>query len=124
MKDIAIKELRRKLEVAQKEKDRIQLTVEKLENASKSLNKLIDSQIVDNCNKGLGYNAVPPPHTDFFMPPKPDLSYIDLEEFTSEHVVETLNAKTSEEVPKVVKKDNGAPIIKDWKSYDKDECVP
>nr|GEU97494.1 putative ribonuclease H-like domain-containing protein [Tanacetum cinerariifolium] len=41
MKDIAIKELRRKLEVAQKEKDGIQLTVEKLENASKSLNKLI-----------------------------------------------------------------------------------
>nr|GEX00338.1 retrotransposon Orf1 [Tanacetum cinerariifolium] len=35
MKDIAIKELRRKLEVAQKEKDGIQLTVDKLRNASK-----------------------------------------------------------------------------------------
>nr|GEW45570.1 hypothetical protein [Tanacetum cinerariifolium] len=49
MKDIAIKELRRKLEIAQKEKDSIQLTVDKLENASKSLNKLIDCQIVENC---------------------------------------------------------------------------
>nr|GEZ43468.1 ribonuclease H-like domain-containing protein [Tanacetum cinerariifolium] len=51
MKDIAIKELRRKLEVAQKEKDGIQLTVEKLENASKSLNKLIDCQIVTTARK-------------------------------------------------------------------------
>nr|GEU53256.1 copia protein [Tanacetum cinerariifolium] len=99
-------------------------TVEKLENASKSLNKLIDSQIVDNYKKGLGYNAVPPPHTCLFMPPKPDLSYIDLEEFTSELAVETLNTKTSEEVPKVLKKDNGAPIIKDWKSDDEDKSVP
>nr|GEX96038.1 hypothetical protein [Tanacetum cinerariifolium] len=59
-----------------------------------------------------------------FMPPKPDFSYIGLEEFTSEPVVETLNAKTSKEVPKVVKKDNGAPLIKDWKSDDEDESVP
>nr|GEV75304.1 ribonuclease H-like domain-containing protein [Tanacetum cinerariifolium] len=60
----------------------------------------------------------------FFMPPTPDLSYIGLEEFTSEPAVETLNAKTSEEVPKVVKKDNDSPIIKDWKSDDVDESVP
>nr|GEX66746.1 retrovirus-related Pol polyprotein from transposon TNT 1-94 [Tanacetum cinerariifolium] len=35
-----------------------------------------------------------------FVPPKPDLSYIGLKEFTSEPAVETLNAKTSEDVPK------------------------
>nr|GFA93130.1 hypothetical protein [Tanacetum cinerariifolium] len=93
--EITIKDLRKKLETIEREKDGIQLTVEKLENASKSLNKLIDSQIMDNCKKGLGYNAVPPPHTDLLMPPKPDLSYIGLEEFTSEPVVKTLNAKTS-----------------------------
>nr|GEU41794.1 retrovirus-related Pol polyprotein from transposon TNT 1-94 [Tanacetum cinerariifolium] len=73
--------------------------------------------------KGLGYNAVPPPHTGLSIPPKPNLSYIGLEEFTSEPVVKTLSAKTNEEVPKVVKKDNGAPIIKDWKSDDEDESV-
>nr|GEU61462.1 hypothetical protein [Tanacetum cinerariifolium] len=60
----------------------------------------------------------------FFMPPKHDLSYIGLEEFTSEPAIEILNAKTSEEVPKVVKKDNGARIIKDWKSDNEDESVP
>nr|GEX83061.1 DNA-directed DNA polymerase [Tanacetum cinerariifolium] len=81
--NIAIKELRRKLEVSLKEKDGIQLNVKKLKNASKSLNKLIDSQIMNNCKKDLGYNVVPPPHIGLFMPPKPDLSYIGLEEFTS-----------------------------------------
>nr|GEX60092.1 hypothetical protein [Tanacetum cinerariifolium] len=91
---------------------------------SGSLNKLIDSQIVGNCKKGLGYNAVLHPHTGMFIPPKPDLSYISLEEFTSEPTIETLNAKTSEQLPEVVKKDNGAPIIKDWQSDDKDEIVP
>nr|GEX99980.1 ribonuclease H-like domain-containing protein [Tanacetum cinerariifolium] len=44
-------------------------------------------------------------------------------EFTSEPAVETLNAK-SEDIPKVVKKDNYAPIIEDWKSDDEDESVP
>nr|GEV84975.1 retrovirus-related Pol polyprotein from transposon TNT 1-94 [Tanacetum cinerariifolium] len=92
--------LSKKLEIVQREKDGIQLTVEELENASKSLNKLIDSQIMKNCKKGLGYNAILPPHIGLFMPPKPDLSYISLEEFTSKPAFETLNAKTSEEVPK------------------------
>nr|GFB21551.1 copia protein [Tanacetum cinerariifolium] len=55
------------------------------------------------------------------MPPNPDLSYIGLEEFTSEPAVEILNAKTCKDVPKVVKNDNGAPIIKDWKSDSEDE---
>nr|GEW11117.1 putative ribonuclease H-like domain-containing protein [Tanacetum cinerariifolium] len=120
---VLILRAKKKLETVQKEKDGIQLTIEKLKNTSKSLNKLIDSQIMDNCKKGLGYNAVPPPHTGFFMPPKPDLSYIGLEEFTSEPAVKTFNAKTSEDVPKVVKNDNGASIIEDWKSDDEDESV-
>ncbi|GJW81588.1 hypothetical protein Tco_0145563 [Tanacetum coccineum] len=71
--------LRRKLELAQKQKDEIQLTVEKFENSSKNLNKLLDCQIVDKRKIGLGYNAIPPPYTGNFMPPKHDLS--GLEEF-------------------------------------------
>nr|GEY39936.1 hypothetical protein [Tanacetum cinerariifolium] len=42
-------------------------------------------------------------------------------ELTSKLAVETLNAKTSEDVLKVVKNDNGALIIEDWKSNDEDE---
>ncbi|GKA22759.1 hypothetical protein Tco_0708721 [Tanacetum coccineum] len=101
---------------------------DKLENASKSLNKIIECQIVDNCKKGLGYNAVPPPYTGNFMPPKPDLSFTGLEEFTSEPVVikpvvQNNEAKTSEAKPKVVRKNNDAPIIEDWVSDSEEDDV-
>ncbi|GKD43545.1 putative ribonuclease H-like domain-containing protein [Tanacetum coccineum] len=100
-----------------------------LMNASKSLDKLIDSQIVDNCKKGLDYNAVPPPYTGNFMPPTPDLSFTGLEEFTSEPVVikpivENSEAMASEAKPKAVRKNNDAPIIKDWVSDSEEEDVP
>nr|GEV89833.1 retrovirus-related Pol polyprotein from transposon TNT 1-94 [Tanacetum cinerariifolium] len=58
------------------------------------------------------------------MPPEPNLSYTGLEEFTSEPAIETHNAKTSKDVSKVVKNDNGAPIIEDWKLDDEDKSVP
>nr|GEV14390.1 ribonuclease H-like domain-containing protein [Tanacetum cinerariifolium] len=51
MKEISIRERRKQLEKPQKEKDGTQLKVDKFENASKSLNKLIHCQIVDNCKK-------------------------------------------------------------------------
>ncbi|GJV46756.1 hypothetical protein Tco_1436968 [Tanacetum coccineum] len=51
--EITIGELRKKLEIVQKEKDGIQFNVDKFENASKSLNKIIECQIVDNCKKGV-----------------------------------------------------------------------
>ncbi|GJX45036.1 ribonuclease H-like domain-containing protein [Tanacetum coccineum] len=52
------------------------------------------------------------------MPPKLDLSFSGLEEFTSELIVikpilEKSKAKASEAKPKAVKKNNGAPIIED-----------
>nr|GEW79961.1 hypothetical protein [Tanacetum cinerariifolium] len=122
----AIKELRRKLEVAQKEKDGIQLTVEKLENASKSVNKLIDCQIVDNCKKVLGYesyNADPPPYTGNFMPLKPDLSFTGLNEFAVKPVDENVKAKFSNEESKAVRKNSDALIIEEWVSDDKEENV-
>ncbi|GJW72624.1 hypothetical protein Tco_0129541 [Tanacetum coccineum] len=131
LKEVAITELRRKLELAQKQKDEIQPIVEKLENLSKSLSKLIDCQIVNKCKTGLGYNAVPPPYTGNFMPLKPNLAFSGLEEFMNEpivsehivkkHVVETSEAKASADKPKVVRKNNGAPIIEDWVSDSKEE---
>ncbi|GJT24810.1 ribonuclease H-like domain-containing protein [Tanacetum coccineum] len=109
-KDIAIRELRRKLEIAQKEKDSIQFNVDKFENASKSLDKLIECQIIDNCKKGLGYNAVSPLYTGNFMPPTPDLSFTSLDEFVNKPVVE--NRKSDEEVSKGIRSLNDSPIIK------------
>ncbi|GKA40738.1 ribonuclease H-like domain-containing protein [Tanacetum coccineum] len=91
--EITIRELRKNLDTVQKEKDGIQLNVDKFEHASKSLNKLIECQIVDNCKKGLGYenyNAVPP-----------DLSFIGLDEFVNKPVVENCKAMSSEDEPKM-----------------------
>ncbi|GJY34587.1 putative ribonuclease H-like domain-containing protein, partial [Tanacetum coccineum] len=54
---------------------------------------------------------VPPPYTGNFMPPKPDLSFSGLEEFTSEpivikHVAENSEAKASKAKPKAFGKNN------------------
>ncbi|GJS96200.1 reverse transcriptase domain-containing protein [Tanacetum coccineum] len=91
----------------------------------RELRKKLKSQIVDKCKKGLGYksyNAVPPPHIGMFMPPKPDLSFIGLEEFSDEPVVEN-KAKVSEEKPNDVRKNNGSQTIEDWESDDEEESV-
>ncbi|GKA09820.1 hypothetical protein Tco_0689253 [Tanacetum coccineum] len=134
LREVAITKLRIKLELAKKQKDEIQLTIENFENSSKNLNKLLDCQIVDKCKAGLGYNVVPPLYTGNIMPPKHDLSFSGLEEFVNEpitseptvkkHVVETSEAKDSADKPKVVKKNNGAPIIQDWVSDSEEEDVP
>ncbi|GJW05152.1 retrovirus-related pol polyprotein from transposon TNT 1-94 [Tanacetum coccineum] len=124
--EITIRELRKKLEIVQKEKDGIQLNVDKFEHASKSLNKLIECQIVDNCKKGLGYenyNAVSPPYTGNFMPPTPDLSFTGLDKFVNEPVVKNYKAMSSEEEPKVVRKYDAALSIKEWVSDDEEEDV-
>ncbi|GKE39189.1 hypothetical protein Tco_1462594 [Tanacetum coccineum] len=119
--EITIGELRKKLEKIQKEKGSIQFNVDKFENASKSLDKLIENQIIDNYKKGLGYNVVLPPYTGNFMPPKPNLSFIGLDEFVNKPVVE--NRKSDEEVSKVVKKSDDSPIIEDWVSNNEEEDV-
>ncbi|GKE45558.1 ribonuclease H-like domain-containing protein, partial [Tanacetum coccineum] len=83
---------------------------------------------------GSGYNVVPPPYTENFMPPKPDLSFSGLKEFVNEPivsestvkkpVVKTSEAKASKEKTKAVRKNNGAPIIEDWVSDSEEENVP
>ncbi|GKE20310.1 hypothetical protein Tco_1431822, partial [Tanacetum coccineum] len=118
-----------KLKLAQKQKDEIQLRVDQFEYSSKNLSKLIDYQIVDKCKTSLGYNVVPPPYTGNFMLPKPDLSFSGLEKFTSEpivikHVAENSKAKASKAKPKEVRNNNGAPIIEEWVSDNKEDDVP
>nr|GEU71740.1 hypothetical protein [Tanacetum cinerariifolium] len=132
LRKVAITELKRKLELTQKQKDEIQLTVENFENSSKCLSKLIDRHIVDKCKTGLGYTFVPPCYAGNFMPLKPDLSFTGLADFINEpivsepivknHVVETSEAKASADKLKVVRKNFGFPLIKDWISDSKDKA--
>ncbi|GKC07508.1 putative ribonuclease H-like domain-containing protein [Tanacetum coccineum] len=124
--EITIRELRKKLEIVQNKKDGIQLNEDKFEHASKSLNKLIECQIVDICKKGLGYenyNAVPPLYTGNFMPPTPDLYFTGLDEFVSKPVVENCKAMSSEEEHKVVRKYDDAPSIEECVLDDEEEDV-
>ncbi|GJX23369.1 hypothetical protein Tco_0227814 [Tanacetum coccineum] len=85
-------------------------------------------QIPTNIATGLGYNADPPPYTRNFMPPKSDLVYpslddfVDVNESVSESVVENPTVETNE--PKNARKENKAPIIKDWASDNDEENVP
>nr|GEV44637.1 putative ribonuclease H-like domain-containing protein [Tanacetum cinerariifolium] len=130
LREVAITELRRKLELAQKQKDEIQLTVENFENSSKSLNKLLDCQIIDKCKISVGYIVVPPPHTGKILPLKPDL--LGLEEFENEPIVteltvkkptvKTSEAKASVDKLKVVRKNFGPLLIEDWISDSEDEA--
>ncbi|GJS18324.1 retrotransposon ORF1 [Tanacetum coccineum] len=99
------------------EKESFQLKIENFEKASKSLDKILESQIPENNKKGLGYesyNAVPPPPTGLFAPPKIDLSNSGLEEF-KEPKFEGYGPKASNNVS------TGAPIIEDWESDSDDE---
>nr|GEV94586.1 hypothetical protein [Tanacetum cinerariifolium] len=61
--------------------------------------------------------------TGNFMPPTPDLSFTGLDEFVNKPVVENCKAKSSEEEPKVVRKNDDAPIIKEWVSNNEEEDV-
>ncbi|GJY62704.1 ribonuclease H-like domain-containing protein [Tanacetum coccineum] len=134
--------LRKKFEKAEKERDDLKLTLEKFENSSKNLSKLLDSQVSDKFKTGVGYDsqvfdsqvndkyktgegyhAVPPPYTGNFMPPKPDLVLADKDEYvfsesvTSVPAVATSEVKTSESKPKSVSE----PLIEDWISDSENE---
>nr|GEV54837.1 hypothetical protein [Tanacetum cinerariifolium] len=123
LRDNALTELRKKLEKAEKERDEIKITLEKFENSSKTLNKILDSQVNDKYKTNVGYHTVPPPYTRNFMTPKPDLILADMDEYvisesvTSVYVVVTNEAKTCESKPKSVSK----LLIKDWVSDSEDE---
>ncbi|GKB25119.1 ribonuclease H-like domain-containing protein, partial [Tanacetum coccineum] len=124
LRDLDITELKMKLELAIKEKGEVQLTVQKFENSSKSISRLLDKHIMDKCKTGLGYNAVPPPYTGNFMPHKHDLIYLSLDDFVdvNKSVVEKPTVETNE--PKTARKEDGALIIKDWVSESGEEDVP
>nr|GEV31834.1 retrovirus-related Pol polyprotein from transposon TNT 1-94 [Tanacetum cinerariifolium] len=71
------------------------------------------------------YNAVSPPYTRNFMPPKPDIvdpsldDFVDVNESTSESIVEKPTVESNE--PKTASNEIGALIIEDWVSESKEE---
>ncbi|GJS49961.1 putative ribonuclease H-like domain-containing protein [Tanacetum coccineum] len=122
-----INALKIQIERLKKEKESNQIKIDNFENASKSLDKLIGSQISDNNRNGVGYNAVAPPPTGLFAPPTIDLSNSGLEEFKQpefEGYGVKVKKNVSENSSNDIKKTSGAPIIEDWVSdSDEDETM-
>ncbi|GJS92278.1 hypothetical protein Tco_0774914 [Tanacetum coccineum] len=127
-KDSEINALNIQIEKLKKEKESNQIKIDNFENASKSLDKLIGSQISDNSRKGVGfvsYNAIAPPPTGLFAPPTIDLSNSGLEEFQQpefEGYGLKVNKSVCENSSNEIKKTFDAPIIEEWVSdCDEDE---
>ncbi|GJZ40138.1 ribonuclease H-like domain-containing protein [Tanacetum coccineum] len=80
-KDSEIIALKSETEKLKNEKECNQIKIDKFENASKCIDKLIRRQISDSSRKGVRCNAVPPLPTGLFAPPTIDLSNSGLEEF-------------------------------------------
>ncbi|GKB10892.1 putative ribonuclease H-like domain-containing protein [Tanacetum coccineum] len=127
VKDISIKDLKNQLEEALKEKDDLKLKLEKFEESSKNLTKLINSQISAKDKVGLGYdsqmNKSEVVHSvfnnresDVDNSPVNDRFKIDDSVYkTKVSETETSISKTSKDIvekPKTVRP--SAPIIEDW----------
>ncbi|GKC79248.1 hypothetical protein Tco_1130022, partial [Tanacetum coccineum] len=57
LRDTTLVKNKKKLKKAEKERDELKLTLEKFQNSSKSLNNLLESQVIDKFKTRLGYNA-------------------------------------------------------------------
>ncbi|GJR89863.1 ribonuclease H-like domain-containing protein [Tanacetum coccineum] len=57
LRDNALDVYKLNLEKAEAERDQLKQTLEKFQNSSKSLNEILECQVIDKFKKGLGYNA-------------------------------------------------------------------
>nr|GEX72582.1 hypothetical protein [Tanacetum cinerariifolium] len=84
---------------------------------------LSTSSLSDRMQPSGGYNAVPPPITGNFMPPKPDLVFhtasIAIETDHSAFTVQLSTAKPTQDLSHINRP--SAPIIEDWVSDSDDE---
>ncbi|GJX41404.1 putative ribonuclease H-like domain-containing protein [Tanacetum coccineum] len=99
-------------EKVKQEKEGIEFKIEKFDNSSKDLDKLLGSQITNKSKKGLGYSAFPPPHPlTYNRPKKLDLSYSSLDEF-KEPEFKAYGSEVSEQESNVINCDHHQRRIK------------
>nr|GEV63007.1 hypothetical protein [Tanacetum cinerariifolium] len=131
--------LKQKLNQAEKERDDLKLKFDKFQTSSQSLTELLASQKHDKQGLGYsssendfeilspicpfdrlqpsgGYNAVPPPITGNFMPPKPDLVFhtapIVVEIVHSAFTVKLSSSEPTQDLSHTNRP--SAPIIEEW----------
>nr|GEY95801.1 hypothetical protein [Tanacetum cinerariifolium] len=113
LRDTALATLRQKLETTEKERDYLNIKLQKFQTSSKRLTDLLASQTSDKASDNDnwlpsnlydrfvpsgGYHAVPPPMTGTFMPPKPDLVFHTPPSDKNKHL-----AFNEEDMPQVTK---------------------
>ncbi|GKA12194.1 putative ribonuclease H-like domain-containing protein [Tanacetum coccineum] len=142
LRDNVLVENKKKLEKAEKERDELKLTLEKFQNSSKSLNNLLESQVIDKFKTRLGYNAASStaasPAVESFVNSS---GMLENQEYINENmdvttVVTPSNVKTVESnlesagvksngdavEPKTIRKNSfRPPVIEDWNSDDESE---
>ncbi|GJZ01897.1 hypothetical protein Tco_0519858 [Tanacetum coccineum] len=124
-KNYEIGVLKTEYEKVKQEKEGIDFKIAKFDNASKDLDKMLESQITDKSKKGIGYHVVAPPHPlSLNAPTKLDLSYSGLEEFQQPEF-EGYRLRANKNVCKnssnEPKKSPDAPLIEEWVSDNEDE---
>ncbi|GKA18661.1 hypothetical protein Tco_0698576 [Tanacetum coccineum] len=139
VKDISIKDLKNHQISA---KDKTGLGYDSQMNESEVVHSVFnsresdldDSPVNDRFKTGKGFHTVPPPYTGNYMPPRPDLSFVGLDESvfqsamrkttTSVPETETSIPKTSKDIvekPKIVRP--SAPIIEEWNTNSDNNSV-
>ncbi|GJU66203.1 hypothetical protein Tco_1252462 [Tanacetum coccineum] len=100
-KNYEISVLKTEFEKVKQEKEGIEFQIEKLDSASKSLDKLLESQITDKSKKGLGYHEFQEPEFEGYGP--------------------KTSKSASEDISNEVRKSNDAPLVEKLVSDDKSE---
>nr|GEY04705.1 hypothetical protein [Tanacetum cinerariifolium] len=124
LRDNALATLRQKLETSEKERDDLNMKLEKFQTFSKSDNDSCPpSNLYDRFVPSGGYQAVLPLLTETFMPPKPDLVFHTPPSDENEHLafnVQLSPTKHEQDLPSIP----SAPIIEDWVSDSEEEDMP
>nr|GFB22935.1 ribonuclease H-like domain-containing protein [Tanacetum cinerariifolium] len=124
LRDTALATLRQKLETTEKDRDDLNIKLEKFQTSSKSDNdSWSPSNLYDRFVLSRGYHAVPPLMTGTFMPPKPDLVFHTPPSDENEHLafnVQLSPTKTEQDLPSTL----SAPIIEDWVSDSEEKDIP
>ncbi|GJZ64433.1 ribonuclease H-like domain-containing protein [Tanacetum coccineum] len=132
VKDISIKDLKNHQISA---KDKTSLGYDSQMNESEAVHSVFnsresdvdDSLVNDRFKTGEGFHAVPPPYTGNYMPSRPDLSFVGLDDSvykTKVSETETSISKTSKDIvekPKTVRL--SAPIIEEWDTDSDNDSV-
>nr|GEW19542.1 ribonuclease H-like domain-containing protein [Tanacetum cinerariifolium] len=107
LRDTALATLRQKLETTEKDRDDLNIKLEKFQTSSKRLTDFENDSwsprnLYDRFVPSGGYHAIPPPMTGTFMPPKPDLVFHTPPSDENDHLAFNVQLK-AEDIPKVPK---------------------